>query len=217
MVTQVNSSLLGSVGAAGAAVVDMSARAKAPEREQQLQAPRDSVGGVDARVALSSIQEGMANAVTALDVALRFGKQALGDLASGEPMSAEQMAKFAETLRAVDGPSAGLLTGGSLSVRTSPDGALIDITGIDLRRLGSDPQSVRALGEALARFSDAADKLSAHARLAAVTQGGLTGIDADLNEEQARLLALDAAQALKGQAPAVANAAPLSLLAFFQS
>lgn len=217
MVTQVNSSTLGSVGAAGAAVVDMGARAKPAERETTLQTARDSVGAVDPRLALSSIQEGMANAVTALDVALRFGKQALGDLASGAPLSSEQLAKFAEQLRAVEGPSAGLLTGGNLAVRTSPDGAAIEISGVDLRRLGSDPQSVKTLSEALARFSEAADKLSAHARLAAVTQGGLSGVDADLSEEQARLVALDAAQALKGQTPAVANAAPLSLLAFFQS
>ncbi|MBU6373952.1 MAG: hypothetical protein KJS97_14580 [Alphaproteobacteria bacterium] len=217
MVTQVNSSSLGSVGAAGGAVVDLSARAKAAEREAAPQIARDSIGAVDARVALSSIQEGMANAVTALDVALRFGKQALGDLASGQPLSGEQLVKFAEQLRAADGPSAGLLTGGALSVRTSPEAAAVEIEGIDLRRLGSDPQSVKALGEALARFAEAADKLSSHARLAAVTQGGLAGVDADLSEEQARLVALDAAQALKGQTPALANAAPLSLLAFFQS
>lgn len=217
MVTQVNSSSLGSVGAAGGAVVDLTARVKGADRDVTPQAARDSVSTVDARVALSSIQEGMANAVTALDVALRFGKQALGDLASGQSLSAADLAKFAEQLRAVDGPSAGLLTGGSLTVRTSPDGAAIEIDGIDLRRLGSDPQSVKVLGEALARFAEAADKLSAHARLAAVTQGGLNGVDADLDEEQARLVALDAAQALKGQTPAVANAAPMSLLAFFQS
>lgn len=217
MVTQINSSSLGSVGVAGAAVVDLSARTKAAERDVSPASARDSVSAVDPRVALSSIQEGMANAVTALDVALRFGKQALGDIASGQSLSADQLAKFAEQLRAADGASAGLLTGGALSVRTSPDGAAVEIEGIDLRRLGSDPQSVKALGEALARFSEAADKLSAHARLAAVTQGGLTGVDADLDAEQARLVALDAAQALKGQAPALANAAPLSLLAFFQS
>jgi hypothetical protein len=144
------------------------------------------------------------------------GTMADADAKSRAPISA-QLADFAAQLRAADGLSGGLLTGGSLAVRTSPEGGAVEIEGVDVRALGSDAESVKTLSAALARFASAADKLTAHARLAATTLNGLQGVNADLDADQARLTALDAAQGLRGVSPAIANASPLSLLAFFQS
>jgi len=218
MVTQVNSSSLAATSQApGNVTVGLESAARARPSPNDAPPPRDALANVDRGLALSSMQEGLANAATALDVALRFGKQAFAELTTGEARSPAQLADFAAQLRAADALSGGLLTGGSLNVRTSPEGGTVEIEGVDVRALGADAESVKTLSAALARFASAADKLTAHARLAATTLNGLQGVSTDLDADQARLTALDAAQGLRGVSPAIANASPLSLLAFFQS
>jgi len=216
MVTQVNSSSLGAVSSG--AVLDITARARATgsEAPEGATIPRDSTPSVDRVLELASLREGLTNSVTAIDVALRFGKQAFAELTTGEDRTAEQLATFAGQLRDADKVSGGLLTGGTLVVRTSPEGANIEIEGVDMRALDSDAEGVKALSAALSRFALASDKLSAHARLTAVTQNGLQGVKPDLDSDGARLAALDAAQALRGVSPAGANAAPTALLSLFQ-
>jgi len=215
MVTQINSSPIGS--ASTAQIADLATRAKPLAHELARDDGPAAIDSTDARGALSSIQQGLANATTALDVALKLGRSALADLASGGDRTPDQLAAFADQLRKADAASGGLLTGGSLTVRTSLDGGAVEIDGIDLRAIGADAASVKDLGEALNRFSSAADKIASHARFAAVTQSGVNGVNADLDSEQARLSALDAAQSLRGASQSIANATPVSLLSLFRA
>lgn len=220
MVTQVNSTSLGAVSSG--AVLDINSRARASETEvssapSSLSAPRDSAPSIDRVLELASLREGLTNAVTAIDVALRFGKQAFAELTTGEDRTPAQLAAFAGQLRDADKLSGGLLTGGTLVVRTSPEGASIEIEGVDMRALGSDAEGVKSLSAALSRFALASDRLASHARLTAITQHELQGVSPDLDAEGARLAALDASQALRGVSPAVANAAPTALLSLFQA
>lgn len=216
MVSQVNSPSLGAIVPGGVLDINARARAASTQAPESTAAPRDTTPVLDRALELAGLREGLTNAVTALDIGSRFGKQAFAELTSGEPRTPQQLASFASQLRDADALSGGLLTGATLTVRTSPDGASIDIEGVDMRTLSADADGVKALSAALARFADASDKLSAHARFAAVTQSGLQAGVQDLDADGARLAALDAAQGLRGVSPAVANAAPAALLAFFQ-
>jgi hypothetical protein len=220
MVTQVNSTSLGAVSSG--AVLDINSRARTSDaaasyQPSSLSLPRDSSPSIDRVLELAALREGLTNAVTAIDVALRFGKQAFAELTTGEDRTPAQLAAFAGQLRDADKLSGGLLTGATLVVRTSPEGASIDIEGVNMRALGSNSEGVKSLSAALSRFALASDRLTSHARLAAVTQHGLQGVTPDLDADGARLAALDASQALRGVSPAVANAAATALLALFQA
>jgi len=213
MVTQINPSSIGSVGVGATNLGETGSR---PKLTPISSAPRNTapaaVDSTDPQRALSSIREELANAVTALDVAMRAGKAALAELAGG----ADNAARFTALLDETERQSAGLLTGGTLAVRAGPDGGVVEIVGIDARRIGADSAGMQQLSETLARFSAIADKLSMHAQFVEASAAAGLDVNGGLDADQARLTALSASQGLRETNSAIANAAPLSLLAFFR-
>lgn len=212
MVTQITPSSIGSVGVGATNLGETVSRPKLTPLPSAPRSAPAAVDSTDPQRALSSIREELANAITALDVAMRAGKAALAELAGG----ADNAARFNAILDEADRPAAGLLSGATLTVRAGLDGGQIDIAGIDARRIGADSAGMRQLSEALAQFASVSEKLATHAQFVDLSAAAGLEVNRDLDSEQARLTALATAQGLRETNSAIANAAPLSLLAFFR-
>ena len=152
--------------------------------------------------------------------------------------------RYGDTIDAAVDAGAGLLAGQALSVNVDPNAAPVTINGYDLRlkdapgaedalRLSAassigDASSAQAaardadaslarVDSALGRISASTQRLSAHDHfLGALDAGVAAQVNEPADADGARLLALQASQALNGQSAAIGNSTPQALLGLFR-
>lgn len=226
-------------GAASAPSLGTEARAPRPQLSLQ---PRgdgaianDAVTVSDAAAAWTSAKSSVSDGLSALDLALAAGREALlhlNEIGEAARSGGDAQAAIDAYQAALDDAQSPLLSGEDLLVDAEPGANAVRVPGFDAR-LGAGvgvPADASSLSAAaLARAAQdgaaalqkhlndldaAASALEAHAGFLDAAQGaGRADIDAD----GARLLALQVKQGLAGSGAAIANAQPQAVLSLFKA